>query len=460
MEGYSSNFPGWDCIRDNHENLYRDLENSFYTMGHRHHSKLTLDCADDYRDALINCSPLSAILLKCADAFSNGLFEVLNRTTQNYTRGAYKEWDDLLDQPNAFQSKEDFLQMLYIYKRMNGYCYGLPIYSSGLKDRPSSIFLLPPWAITVRLKEPHKALYDYKRGESMRRVFFCYEGRQVELKEEDLILFTDNSLDLDKCTLLPLSILRTLHYPISLFVSSEEAGITLVQKRGPMGIFSNGSKDSIGAIPMQEEDRKDVQKEISRYGLNREDWQYIVTSQTLSWIPIGVNITELRLDENQIKAIKAMCFTLGLPFELTPFTEQASYNNKKESKVELYQDTIIPQANKIVQQLNNGLKTKKVNIEITVTYEDVPALQQSQKETGDGKRSMNQALKLEWDNGIITRNMWLKDIGRDIIKNPIFDKYKWELTPEELGIIDQNIQSNETKNTNTGSSEGKASDSK
>lgn len=445
-----SKYSSWDCIRDNNPKLHRDLnriERMFWPMGRNPYSKLRLECAEDYRNALINCSPLSAILLKCADAFSNGLFEVLNRRTQNYTRGAYKEWDELLANPNPFQSKQEFLQLLYIYKRMAGYCYGLPVYPAGFTDRPTSIFLLPPWCVEVELKNQTKPMYQYRRGESMRRVFFTLNGWRTELKEEDLILFTDNSLDLDPLTLLPESILKTLHYPISMFVSSEEAGITTVQKRGPLGIFSNNpGKDSVGTIPMEEEERLIVQEELNRFGLTREQWQYLVTSQSLNWIPIEVNLAELRLDENQLKAVKAMSFSLGFPFELTPFTEQATYNNKKEAKVELYQDTIIPQATRTVDQLNTGLKTAKANIEIKVTYEDVAALQQTQKEKGDGLRSLNQALKISWDNGIITRNMWLKKIGEDTVSNPIFDKYKFELTPEELGIVNQNVN-NENQNT-------------
>jgi hypothetical protein len=391
-----------------------------------------LNRSADYKKALEQCSPLAAIIMLCADAFSNGKFEVLNRTTQNYTRGVYKEWDRLLARPNMFQNRAQFLKQVYTYTTLNGYCYGLPIYASGFNDRPSSIWLLPPWCIEVELKDQQRKPYTYKTGEAIRKVFFVWEGTKTELKEEDLILFTDNSPNVDPCTWLPESRLKSLGYPISLFTSSEEAALTLIQKRGPMGIISNAMDDVLGSVnnPVEKEQ---LQQDLQRYGLTNQQFQYIITNQNLQWIPIGVNISELMLDENKLNAIKSMCFVLGYPFVLSPFSDQSTYENIKSAGKDLYQNTIVPGAQNIIEQLNEGLKTPEQNIEIIVSYEHLPAFQMSEKERGEGRKAMGDAAISEYKNNLITFNRALELLDEDTIPG---GDYYYRDSPEQAQALD------------------------
>lgn len=375
---------------------------------------INLESPGDYKRAIETCAPLAAIIMLCADAFSNGKFEVLNRSTQNYTRGGYKEWDKLLNRPNIFQNRSQFLKQVYTYTKTNGYCYALPVYPAGYSDRPASIWLLPPWCIEVELKDKNRKPYTYTEGEAIRNVYFVWNGQKTQLKEEDLILFQDNTPNIDKDTWLPESCLKSLGQPISLFTSSEEAAVTLVQKRGPMGIISNAMQDVLGAVqnPLQKEE---LQLDLQRYGLTDQQAQYIITNQNLQWIPIGVSISELQLDENKLSAVKSMCFVLGYPFPLTPFSDQSTYENIKTAGKDLYQGTIIPQANNLIEQLNEGLDTPKQNIEITVTYDDVYVFQQSLKEKGEGRKALGDAAINEYKNNLITLNRALEIMQEDTI---------------------------------------------
>lgn len=453
MNGYNN----WNCVTDPNPVLERFgvSERATFTELARLDNFLKKDCSlwsfgcnNDYQRALDNCSPLTSILLGGAEAFSNGLFEVLNYSTQNYVRGAYREWDKLLSNPNPFASKMQFLQSLYINRRTYGYCYALPIYPTGFKDRPTAIYILPGEFIRVEPRYKNKPFYEYAKGESIRRIYFSAGGYEKEIDENDLILFKDNTRAVNPYTLLPESLLCSLHYPISLFDSSQRAAISLVEARGPLGFISNSqSTDPLGKVPFTNEEKVELQRDLSRYGLDPTLWKYVISGQNLSWVPIQVNIAELRLDENKINAMKEWCWSFGYPFVLSPFSDQSTYNNVVEAKKQLYQDTIIPQAQSIIEQLNAGLQTHENNIDIKVTYEDLYIFQQSIKEKGDGLRSLNLALQIEWNAGNITRNMWLKTVGRDEISREEFNKYKWELTPEELGIVQQNVNDGQQSQT-------------
>ena len=41
--------------------------------------------------------------------------------------------------------------------------------------------------------------------------------------------------------------------------------------------------------------------------------------------------------------------------------------------------------------------------------------------------------------------MWLEELEEERVPNPLFDKYKFELTPEELGIINTGYGNNQNQ---------------
>ena len=88
---------------------------------------------------------------------------------------------------------------------------------------------------------------------------------------------------------------------------------------------------------------------------------------------------------------------------------------------------------------------------MTPTYEQLEEWDRRRQEA-DARKVMNEALKIEWDNGLITKNMWLEELEEERVPNPLFDKYKFELTPEELGIINTGYGNNQNQSGQGGNS--------
>lgn len=84
------------------------------------YSYLSLNLSTKLFEAVTLCSPLAAIIANLSDAYANGKQEVLNRSTQNYVRGAYKEWERLMDRPNPLQTRSQFRKQLYSFTKING----------------------------------------------------------------------------------------------------------------------------------------------------------------------------------------------------------------------------------------------------------------------------------------------------------------------------------------------------
>lgn len=378
-------------------------------------ARVDLDTTLNLHEAFYKCPPLAAIISKKASAFANGKFEVLNRQTGNYTRGAYKEWDKLLNKPNVMQNRIQFLKQLYAYLQIYGWCYAIPVYPAGIKDRPSSIWLLPPWCTDVRIKDKGRNPYTYGPKDNIREVKFCWNGEETILDERDLILFTDTTTTICRDTWLPKSRLCALQDPIDMVSSVEEAGLTVIQKRGPQGIIADDSKDPLGNVAMDDTEKENLQNQLQRYGLTRGQWQYVLTSQNLKWVPIGSNIADLQLSPMKLEAIKELCDGLDFPFPLSAFSDQSTFNNIRTADRILYQNAIIPDSLNIVEQLNEGLKTPENNIEFIISYDHVPALQDSDKEKGDGRKALGDAAINEFKNNLITKNRVLEILGEDTI---------------------------------------------
>lgn len=394
-------------------------------------------------EALDKYAPLAAIVMKMSEMFANGKFEVLNRRTQNYTRGNYKEWDDLLANPNFLQTRTEFLKQLYSFVLLNGWCYALPIYASGFTDRPIAIFLLPPWMVEV---EPvNKAPHKVKKGESFRKIYVRWGQVREEIDESKLILFKDSAaVTICHKTFLPEGRIKHCVYPLSNGIGSEQSRNSLIHDRGASGILANTGSDVHGAMPIDDDEitrLAGIYK--SRYGLTPDKAaSIIITSAALKWQPMTFNVKDLMLHEEDVKCTQKIADVFGYKSKLLSIEPDAKYENSHQYKQEVYHDSIIPQATALIEQLNVGLKTPDVNIEIVMSYEHVPVLQKSEKEKGEGRKAMNDALEIEFRNSLITRNMWLETIGRDTVAKPEFDLYLYEMTPEQRGMIMQTLNDN------------------
>lgn len=408
--------------------------NSFDIEGKK--QLVVLDTVKSIEEAYLTYSPLAAVVLRMAEMFANGCFEVLNRTTGNYTRGQYKEWDQLLAQPNFLQTRTEFLKQLYTYVTLNGWCYAMPVYPASITDRPSAIFLIPPRLIKIKplRKLPHQA----KKGEKIREVFLCWNGQEYPLDESKLILFKDSAATLiNPDTFLPEPRTKYLRVPLSNGIGALYSRNKLINDRGATGILANTGSDGVGPIPLMPDEQEKLEHHYAtKYGLTPDKTSsVIITSAALKWYPMTFNVKDLALHEEHVACIKDICDLLCYQYRLLSTGEGATYANAKEDKQSVYQDAIIPQAMSLMEQLNNGLKTTVANVELTMSYSHVPVLQASEKEKGEGWLAMDRALELRFKNGLITRNMWLEKIGEDTQSDPVFDLYIWQMTPEQRGLF-------------------------
>lgn len=429
----------WGNIFDLEDNVIAENVSGYEIPNKR----LGTRCLTNYSDIRLvarEYSPIASLLSKIAIMTINGEFGISAwDKNDKLTNSVRKGWEKLFLQPNPFQTRSEFFTQLEIYTLLRGFCYVMPVYPFGYTDRPAELWIIPPQFLDVQPVRNHP-MFNAAGNTKLRRLFFCYKGVRKELDESKLILFKDiGSLDINDDTLLPNPRITDLEYPIANGIGTQESMNALIVDRGASGIISNDMSDVHGDIDMDPNDKSDLEKTYKRkYGLtNDKISRIIVTAAKIKWQPMTMNVAELMLHEQHSSCIKDLCARYSFPDRLMQISEGATYNNQNEDKQSAYVDCILPNSIARMEQWNVGIKAIDNGIKITQTFGHIPILQRTELDRGRGLTAQNNGWRILWLEGTCTKNQWLEGIGHPKVDNELFNKFRYELTPEQLGIFEQ-----------------------
>ena len=369
-------------------------------------------------DAYNRCPGLNAVINRKAQAFINGETWVLDASTGSVSTGIYaNQFRELMARPNPFQTWEHFEAQMYIFLLVYGFCPILAIKPLGYKNNidASMLWNIPPTMIDFHptgkfLKQTDiESIVDY--------VTINYAGEIAQVSINDICIVRDITIPTDNLPLLPDSRIRALEFPINNQIGAYESRNVLINFRGSLGIFSReiGQNGQIGVPPPTKEEKEDLQKEFRRYGLRKNQWQYIITSAAVKWQPISVPVKDLMLFEEVKGSNEAICDKYAFPYELLANEKGTTFDNRSEAGKDLYQNAIIPESKSIYKQLGAFFKLQDYGLILDKDYSKVPVLQEDEKERVEARHIRNQAYKIEWDNDLITRNQWRVANGEDAI---------------------------------------------
>lgn len=366
------------------------------------------------------CYALASVVDRLAEYDLTGIVEIIKTKGKGKQDPAKNEWATAmrkrLAQPNALQSWEQFRGQQIVYKKVFGFCPVLPIVPVGFESQPhfaSAMINLPPWLFKAVGKN------RFVNQTSIKNVVDHYEltieGETIKFKPEDLFILEDGFLQ-DECEdyLLPKSKLVGLDMAVSNLCAAMEADNVLLKRKGPLGFISHDSaatKDAIsGYIPMQEEEKRELQQDLKRYGMSLKQYQWVISRQAIKFQSTGFDVSQLGTGETIVKSEKAICHRLGYPYVLFEETESA-YANGENAASSVYQNNIIPNNQKDLNKYNKFFKAEENECKIEAYFDHVSALQEDQLQQAQAKDANNSALEKEWNNGLITLNEWRTAIG-------------------------------------------------
>jgi hypothetical protein len=191
---------------------------------------------------------------------------------------------------------------------------------------------------------------------------------------------------------------------------SYEARNTL--RKLPVGVLSNNASDSGAYVPFAPDEKKKLQENLQKYGLELGRNQIILSSQALNFNQTIVDINKLQVYEEVKHDQEKICDAYGVPFELFGNQKGTTFENKKYAEREMYQDTIIPATNEKIEALNKIFQTDKESWEIQGSYEHLPIFQENIKERAQSLNMITSALNRALQDGAITIDEYKKELSK------------------------------------------------
>lgn len=370
------------------------------------------------------CYPVSSVVDALAECDLNGVREILKSKGKGKNDYAKNEWATrmgaLMDRPNHYQTWHQFRGQQLVYKMIFGFCPVLPIIPKGFgPEYAIAMINLPPWMFTV-IGTKNYVPYKRDKGTAVDHYVFTIYNQRIEYKPEQLFILSDSFITAELHDhLLPQSRLVGLDMAVSNICAAMEADNVLLRKKGPLGFISHDAgavKDNtVGYLPMTEGEKKELQAELSGYGLSLESYQYAISRTAVKWQPQSFNVTQLGTKDTIVVGEKAICRRYNYKYILYE-DQAATFANGEEASKSLYNNKVIPTNERDIQMYNQFFKASDNDCVIKFDFSHIPALQKDEKEKNEAKKILNEGLEVEWKNNLITRNMWREALGYDRVE--------------------------------------------
>lgn len=335
---------------------------------------------------------LTPALLFVSKLFSQAQFEIKNTRS-----GAIKENGtmlDLLDNPNHYQTREDFLETLMFVMIAQG------VAVVGLNkiigfDDPDSMFVLDydliEWPSGFDRKKFRKN--DSKILDS--KITYDKDGENIEYKIKDLLFFYDLPNGLSRNPMKVKSRLDGLNQTLINTKDSLIAKNIILKSNGKEMVTGNKK-----GFPLTPDEKKEVEHLFNnKLGLSFHRKRGIVTKADVTWKSMHIALRDLGLDES-VKVDGNLIYTaLHIPKDILSLeAKKTTYNNFKESMVSYIQNEMQASLGSFLSVFNKQFK--KGNQKLVGNFTHLPIMQYILLEKYDVVKKQAEALMLLRKGGV------------------------------------------------------------
>jgi len=332
---------------------------------------------------------LTPALLFVSKLFSQARFKVVHKETGKEKKNHWLT--NLLNNPNAYQTQNDFLESLQFIQIAQGKAVGYlkrPIGFNNNKDI-TSIYILD----SDKIKWPEKYKSQFVSSPTSgfvdkEKIIYDPEGENLSIAIKDLLFFYDLPNCLNKNFYEVKSRIDGLKQTLINTYDSLIAKNIILKTNGKE-ILSTGSNDN---FPLAGEDKKSAENLLqNNYGLAWDRKRGLVTGASVSYQSMHIALRDLGLDES-VKVDGNIIYTaLHIPKDIISLeAKKTTYNNFKESMVSYVQNEMQANLNSFVEVLQK-LMTEE-NLVLEGTYEHLPIMQFILKERWEGQKVRAEAL--------------------------------------------------------------------
>jgi HK97 family phage portal protein len=284
----------------------------------------------------------------------------------------------LLERPNPAQSYASWITELIAFGKLTGnrYIYGIAPETGNGAGKYKELYVMPSQLIEIISGGIMQPVKEYA---------IEYNG-QFRIPADHMCHIKDFNpyFDGSGSHLYGQSPLRAGLRSMTTNNEAVQTGVKYLQNQTARGVLMSdeGDLNEVQAQQLKDKFRKNFQ------GADNAG-DVIITPKKLSWVNFGLNASDVSLIEQYNASIKDLCNIYNVPSQLLNNDKASTYNNMKEAKKALYQNCVIPELNKIADELNRWLAPKygeKLCIEF-----DYSAIPELQEETEKVVSQMSQA---------------------------------------------------------------------
>ena len=381
---------------------------------------------------------LTPALLFISKLFSQAEFKVVNKETG---KEDVNHWlIRLLNKPNLYQTKSDFLESLQFIQIAQGKCVGYLKRPLGFNDNEDidSIYLLDSdlidWPDNYKDSNFRSPMLS-SRLESIAgdtEIVYDKNGENLRIKVKDLIFFYDLPNMLQKNFYEVSSRLDGLRQTL-LNTNDSLIAKNIILKTNGKELISGGNNQN---FPLAGDDKEKAESLLqNNYGLGWFRKRGIVTKASINYQSLHIALRDLGLDES-VKVDGNLIYTaLHIPKDIISLeAKKTTYNNFKESMVSYIQNEMQANTNAFTDVLNQLIPDSE--FKLVGTFEHLPIMQFILIERYDGISRKAKALNDLLQTGIP------KDVALEMCG---FDK---DLVLEDIRVIaDETVEENNNTNT-------------
>jgi hypothetical protein len=309
---------------------------------------------------------------------------------------------DLIKNPNPTQCWDEVIYSMAVNDAL---------YSTSFLYAPKRSFgivnlVLPLASHKMQINTSGRTLKQMDVGGLIENYIYNYSDEKPQKLEfeEVIMLQTTDGMNL----LNPVSIIESLKFPLSNIQAQYNKRNVLLENIGSIGILTAKKSDIGGALPVTPEEKKKIQRDW----YNRSKDEVIITETELDWLPMSFPTKDLMLFEELTADKLAVIDAFGLNYYIFSNEKGSTFSNVRDGIRMAYTDTIIPETDKIYDNLTEQLGLDKEGLRLKAHFDHIPVLQSDILEESQSLNSRADAL-----NKIILAGVILSDEEKKALLN-------------------------------------------
>jgi HK97 family phage portal protein len=247
----------------------------------------------------------------------------------------------ILNRPNCNMSRVAFIKSLIIYKQISGNAYILKIG----EHQPKELHLLRPDRMEVIPGRDCMPIgYHYKIGEYKKTYYVNKLTGECDILHLKNFHPTNDWYGLSPVEAASYSIDQ--HNQASLWNQS-----MLKNGARPSGAFIVNSKE--GDANLSDEQYMRLKEQINEYYMGpKNTGRPILLEGGLDWREMSISPKEMDFLKSKYNSAREIALAFGVPPQLLGIPGDNTYSNLVEARVSLWEETILPMLNEIIESLN------------------------------------------------------------------------------------------------------------